>query len=140
MTEAERTDDSETATEIGTMALGDSIRRAVLGDDHVERSRSNVTELSRPLQDLVTEFCWGAVWGRVGLERKTRSMLTIAMLAALNRQHELSVHVRGALRNGCTEADIHEVILHTAPYCGVPAALEATRTVQATFDQLDAGK
>lgn len=105
------------------------VRREVLGDAHVDRSLESATEFSRPLQDFVTEYCWGVVWERPGLERRQRSLINIAMLTALNRQHELSLHVRGALRNGCTVEEIREVLLQAAVYAGVPAALEASRTV-----------
>jgi 4-carboxymuconolactone decarboxylase len=103
------------------------VRREVLGADHVDRSLGQTSEFSRPIQELVTEYCWGIVWNNDGLPRKTRSLLNIAMLTALNRSHELSVHVRGALTNGATEAEIQEVLLQTAIYVGVPAALESFR-------------
>ncbi|WP_312858258.1 carboxymuconolactone decarboxylase family protein [Pseudonocardia pini] len=109
---------------------GDAVRRAVLGDEHVERSRAKATPFSRPLQDLVTEYCWGTIWTRPGLERPTRSLLNIAMLTALGKPDELRLHVRGALNNGCTVEQIQEVLLQAAVYCGVPAALEASRAAQ----------
>lgn len=107
---------------------GLTIRKTVLGEDHVERSLNAATDFTRPLQELVTEFGWGAVWGRDGLDHRTRSLINLAMLTALNRQVELAVHVRGALRNGCTLQEIQEVLIQTAAYCGLPAALEAFRT------------
>jgi 4-carboxymuconolactone decarboxylase len=116
---------------------GLEMRREVLGADHVERSMRNASEFSRPVQDLVTEYCWGAVWGRPGLDLKIRSLLNLAMLTALNRQHELAVHIKGALRNGCTIGEIQEALLQTAVYCGVPAALEAFRTADAVLSQSD---
>ena len=116
-------------------ATGLSIRKAVLGDAYVERSLAAATEFTRPLQDLVTEYCWGAVWGREGLARETRSLLNIAMLAALNRQAELRLHVAGALRNGCSVEEIREVLMQVAIYCGVPAALEATRNADAAISE-----
>ncbi len=106
---------------------GFGIRKAVLGAEHVERSWANADDFNRPMQELVTEYCWGAVWGRDGLPRKTRSLLNLAMLTALNRPHELKVHVQGALRNGVSAEEIREVLLQAAIYCGVPAAMDAFR-------------
>jgi len=103
------------------------VRREVLGAEHVDRSLAAVSEFSRPIQELVTEYCWGVVWNSDGLPRKTRSLLNLAMLTALNRPHELGVHVKGALTNGATEGEIQEVLLQTAIYVGVPAALESFR-------------
>jgi 4-carboxymuconolactone decarboxylase len=105
------------------------VRREVLGAEHVDRSLAQASEFSRPLQELVTEYCWGTIWTRPGMDRKTRSLLNIAMLTALNRSHELALHARGALTNGATVAEIQEVLLQAAIYCGVPAALEASRAV-----------
>jgi 4-carboxymuconolactone decarboxylase len=110
---------------------GLDIRRAVLGAEYVDAAIASADELSRPLQKLVTEYCWGEVWGRPGLERKTRSLLNIGILTALNRPHELQLHAAGALRNGCTESEIVEVVLQTAIYCGVPAAVDGMRSVRA---------
>jgi 4-carboxymuconolactone decarboxylase len=112
---------------------GEEMRRRVLGDGHVDRSLREATEFGRPLQELVTEYCWGAVWGRDGLALKTRSLLNLAMLTALNRQRELAVHVQGAITNGCTIEEIRETLLQTAVYCGVPAAIEAFRTAEAVL-------
>ena len=106
---------------------GLEIRRAVLGADYVDNAINTADEFNRPLQELVTEFAWGAVWGRPGLSRKTRSLLNLAMLTALNRPHELELHVRGALTNGVTEEEMREVFLHTAIYCGMPAAIDSFR-------------
>jgi 4-carboxymuconolactone decarboxylase len=117
---------------------GMQMRRQVLGADHVERSMANVTEFSRPIQELVTEYCWGVVWSDEGLEPKTRSMLNLAMLTALNRSHELGVHVRGALNNGVTEAEIQQVLLQTAVYVGVPAALESFRVAERVIKEYHA--
>lgn len=108
--------------------LGFENRKAVLGADHVEKSWAAADDFNRPMQELVTEYCWGAIWGRDDLPRKTRSLINVAMLTALNRQHELKIHVRGALVNGATVEEIRGVLLQTAIYCGVPAALEAFRT------------
>lgn len=120
-----------------TFDLGLANRSAVLGKEHVERSLVTVSDFGRPLQELVTEYCWGAVWGRPGLEFKTRSLLNIVMLTALNRQHELSLHVRGAVNNGCTIEEIREALIQAAVYCGVPASLEAFRTAEAALAALD---
>ena len=94
-------------------------------------------EFNRPLQDLVTEYCWGAVWGREELPRKTRSMLNLAMLSALNRPHELKMHIKGALTNGVSREEIREVLLQVAIYCGVPAAVDAFRTAREAFAEID---
>jgi 4-carboxymuconolactone decarboxylase len=118
------------------LAAGDAMRRQVLGDEHVNRSRANATPFSRPLQDLVTEYCWGAVWTRPGLEPATRSLLNIGMLTALGKPDELRLHVRGAINNGCTVEQIQEVLLQAAIYCGVPAALEASRAAQQVITEL----
>jgi 4-carboxymuconolactone decarboxylase len=111
----------------GRLQRGLALRREVLGDQHVANSMAAATEFTRPIQEYITEACWGDVWTRPGLDRRTRSLVTVAMLTALNRMTELGVHVRGARRNGCTEQEIQEVLLQTAAYCGAPAALEAFR-------------
>lgn len=115
---------------------GLQVRREVLGDAHVERSLGQTSEFSRPIQDLVTEYCWGEVWSRDGLPRATRSLLNIAMLTALNRGHELGLHVRGAINNGVTEEQIQEVLLQSAIYVGVPAALESFRIAEGVLKEL----
>jgi 4-carboxymuconolactone decarboxylase len=115
-------------------------RREVLGDAHVDRSVAQVSEFSRPIQEFVTEYCWGVIWNRDGLERKTRSLINLAMLTALNRSHELSIHVRGALNNGATEAEIQEVLLQTAVYVGVPAALESFRVAEKVIKERAQGE
>src|ERR1700748_2596392 len=107
---------------------GLKIRGEVLGEDHVRRSMERATAFARPLQDLVSEYCWGEIWGRPGLDRKTRSLLNLAMLTALNRREELEVHLRGALNNGADASEIQEVLLQAAIYCGLPAALDAFRS------------
>jgi 4-carboxymuconolactone decarboxylase len=120
---------------------GLEVRRAVLGNEYVDRSLASADEYSRPLQQLVTEYCWGAVWTRPGLSRKLRSILNLGMLTALNRPHELKIHVRGALNNGCTREEIVEALLQTAIYCGVPASLDASRVAREVFAEIDkAGK
>ncbi|MCL4067008.1 carboxymuconolactone decarboxylase family protein [Pseudomonas sp. GX19020] len=115
---------------------GLQVRREVLGDAYVAPSLANADELTAPLQKLVTEWCWGEIWTRPGLERKTRSFLNLGMLIALNRPHEVRLHVRGALNNGVTEAEIIEVILQAAIYCGVPAALDAMRSATEVIRQM----
>lgn len=116
---------------------GIEMRRAVLGDKHVDRSLAQVSDFSRPIQELVTEYCWGVIWNREGLERKTRSLLNLAMLTALNRSHELGVHVRGAVNNGATVGEIQEVLLQAAIYAGVPAGLEAFRVAEKVLTEME---
>lgn len=120
----------------GRFEEGLQVRREVLGAEHVDRSLANVTDFSRPVQELVTEYCWGAVWNRPGLDRRTRSLLNLTMLTALNRMHELAVHVRGAVTNGCTEEEIQEALLQTAIYVGVPAALESFRVAEKVLQEV----
>lgn len=119
-----------------TYDRGIKMRRAVLGDKHVDKSLAQVSEFSRPVQELITEYCWGAVWNREGLEPKTRSLLNLAMLTALNRSHELDVHVRGAINNGVTIAEMQEALLQTAVYVGAPAALESFRVAERVLREL----
>jgi 4-carboxymuconolactone decarboxylase len=115
---------------------GQRKRREVLGDAHVDRSLASATEFSRPIQELVTQYCWGEVWTREALAPRERSMINLAMLTALNRNHEFSVHVKGAINNGLTPEEIQEVLLQTAIYVGVPAALESFRVAEATLKDL----
>jgi len=115
---------------------GNRVRREVLGDAHVDRSMRQATDFTRVVQEYVTASCWGDVWSRPGLDRRTRSLLNLAMLTALNRPHEFSVHIRGALRNGCTEEEIQEVLLQTAAYCGAPAALESFRLAERVIEEM----
>jgi 4-carboxymuconolactone decarboxylase len=103
-------------------------RREVMGDDFVDRALAGATSFTQPIQDHISRAAWGDVWQRPGLDRKTRSLITVAMLTALGKQHELKGHVRGALNNGATPAEIQEVLLHAAVYCGIPTAVEAFRT------------
>jgi len=117
---------------------GLKVRRAVLGDDYVDRAMKNADAFNKPLQDLVSEYCWGLVWTREGLPRKTRSMINLAMLSCLNRPHELKVHVQGALRNGCTKDEIQEVLLQVAVYAGVPAGVDAFRTAHEAIAEYEA--
>jgi 4-carboxymuconolactone decarboxylase len=124
------------ATHAETYERGLGIRRQVLGTAHVDRSLAQVTGFSRPVQELVTEYCWGVAWTGEALERKTRSLLNLVMLTALNRQHEFSVHVRGAINNGVTVPELQEALLQTAIYVGVPAALESFRLAEKVLKEL----
>jgi len=114
---------------------GLEVRRAVLGKDFVDKSISDADDFTHPLQELITEYCWGSVWARPGLPRKTRSLINLAMLTALNRSHEVKLHLRGALNNGCSKEEIMEVLLQTAIYCGVPAAVDSFRTAKQFFQE-----
>ncbi len=116
-----------------TYQAGLATRKKVLGEDHVNRSMNNVNEFTEPLQDFLVEHAWGAVWTREGLSHKERSMINLAMLTALNRPHELKLHLKGALNNGLTKEQIREVLLQTAVYCGAPAAIDAFRTAGQVF-------
>jgi 4-carboxymuconolactone decarboxylase len=124
-------------THSDTYERGIAMRRAVLGNEHVDRSLAQVSEFSRPVQELVTEYCWGVIWNREGLDRRQRSLLNLGILTALNRSHELGVHVRGAVNNGVTVAEIQEVLLQAAIYSGVPAALEAFRVAEKVLTEMD---
>lgn len=124
------------AAEDSLYETGTAIRREVMGSAHVDRSLAAATEFSEAIQRWVTAFGWGTTWSRPGLERKTRSLITIAMLTALNRMQELRGHVRGAVNNGCTPDEIREVLLQSAVYCGAPAALEAFRNADAVLQEL----
>ena len=119
-----------------TFDKGLAIRRAVLGSEYVDKSIAGADDFTRPLQEIVTQYCWGEVWGRPNLERKTRSLLNLAMLSALNRPHEVKLHVRGALNNGVTKDEIREVFLQVAIYCGVPAAMDSFRIAKEVFKEM----
>lgn len=114
---------------------GLEVRRAVLGKDFVDKSISDADDFTRPLQELITEYCWGSVWARPGLPRKTRSLINLAMLTALNRPHEVKLHLRGALNNGCSKEEIMEALLQTVVYCGVPAGVDSFRTAKEFFQE-----
>jgi 4-carboxymuconolactone decarboxylase len=116
---------------------GLSNRKEVLGAAHVERSFATADAFSKPYQELVTEYCWGAIWDRPGLPRKTRSLLNLAMLTALNREEEFKLHVRAAFRNGVTKDEIGEVLLQTMIYCGVPAANSAFKQAREVFAAME---
>lgn len=116
---------------------GLAIRREVLGNAYVERSLAAADEVSAPLQKLITEWCWGEIWSRPNLERRMRSVLNLGMTMALNRQAEFKLHLRGALNNGVTKDEIIEIILQGAIYCGAPASLDAMKSAQAAFKELE---
>jgi len=119
---------------------GLALRKEVLGEEYVARSFANADDFSRPIQDLSTEYCWGKVWSREGLTRRERSLLNIGMISALNRPHELKLHVKAALNNGLTRDEIREAMLQIAIYCGMPAGLDSTRIAREAFAEVDAGK
>jgi 4-carboxymuconolactone decarboxylase len=120
-----------------TYDKGLEIRSAVLGKAYVDNALADADDFTAPLQDLVTEYCWGAVWGRDGLALKTRSMLTVAMISVLNRPHELRTHIKAALTNGVTRDEIREILLQVAIYGGMPAAVDSFRIARETFSELD---
>jgi 4-carboxymuconolactone decarboxylase len=119
---------------------GLEIRKAVLGAEHVQKQLAAADEFNRPLQELVTEYCWGAVWGREGLTRRDRSLINLAMISALNRPQELKAHVKGALRNGVSRDEIREVLLQVGIYCGIPAAMDSFRVAREALNEADAAK
>ena len=119
-------------------ARGMEARRDVLGDEHVDRAIARTTPFTEPFQDLITRYAWGEIWSRPGLDRRTRSCITLTALVATGREHELAMHVRAALGNGVTREEIGEVLLQCAVYCGVPAANGAFTIAQRVFDELDA--
>jgi 4-carboxymuconolactone decarboxylase len=123
-----------------TYDRGLAVRKAVLGAAYVERSFANADDFSRPMQHLSTEYCWGYVWAREGVSRRERSILNLGMISALNRPHELKVHVKAALTNGLTREEISEFMMQVAIYCGVPAGMDSTRIAREAFAELDAEK
>jgi len=116
---------------------GLKIRRSVLGADYVDKSIAAADEFTGDLQRYLTRVCWGGVWGRPGLDKRTRSFLNLSMISALNRPHELKLHIRGALNNGLTREEIKEVFLQVAIYCGAPAAIESFRLAREVFEEID---
>ena len=116
-----------------TYENGLKIRREVLGAEYVDNSIQSADDFNRPMQNLTTQYCWGEIWSRPGLDRKTRSIINLAMLTALNRPHEIKLHVQGALNNGVSKEEIMEVFLQTAIYCGVPAAIDSFRIARECF-------
>ena len=115
---------------------GLAVRRSVVGEAYVEASLSAADDFSMPMQELVTEYCWNEIWNRPGLDRRTRSIINLSMLTALNRPHELKLHVRGAINNGLSKDEIREVLLQTAIYCGVPAAIDSFRGAKEVFKEM----
>ena len=111
-------------------------RREVLGAEYVDQAIRNADDFNLPLQELVTEYCWNEIWNRPGLDRKTRSIVNLAMLTALNRPHELKLHVKGAINNGLSKDEIAEIFLQSAIYCGVPAAIDSFRTAKDVFKEM----
>lgn len=116
---------------------GLEIRKAVLGEAYVSNALKNVDDFNRPFQEMLNEYCWGTVWGREELPRKTRSMLNIAMIAILNRQHEFRAHLKGALTNGVTREEIREILMQVAIYGGMPAAVDSFRIAREVFTEID---
>lgn len=121
-----------------TYDKGLKIRRETLGDAYVDKAMSQVNGFTADLQDIVTTYCWGEIWGRDGLDRKTRSIINLAMISALNRPHELAAHVRGAINNGLTPDQIKEVLLQVGIYCGVPAMVDSFRIARTVLEEMDA--
>ena len=118
---------------------GMKIRREVLGDDHVDRALAGVDDFNREFQQMVTEHAWGTIWARPGLSKKQRSLLNLAMLSALNRPHELKMHLKGALKNGVTKAEIREIFLQVAIYAGIPAGVDSFRIAREAFAEVEKG-
>jgi len=129
----------ERATSDPQMEAGMRVRREVLGDRHVDRALADATPFTAPFQEFITRFAWGGVWTRAGLDRRTRSAITLAALTALGREGELALHVRGALRNGLSREEIAEILIHTAVYAGVPAANAAFQVAARVLGEEDAG-
>ncbi|TVR07036.1 MAG: 4-carboxymuconolactone decarboxylase [Salinarimonadaceae bacterium] len=119
---------------------GLKIRRETLGAAHVDKALASADDFTQELQQIVTTYCWGEIWGREGIDRRTRSIVNLALLSALNRPHELGLHVRGAINNGLTKDEIKEVLLQVGIYCGVPAMIESFRVAKATLAEIEAEK
>ena len=117
---------------------GLEVRRAVLGKEYVDKAIAAADDFSRPMQELATEYCWGRVWSRPGLSRRDRSLLNLAMISALNRPHELKLHVKAALTNGLSRSEISEIFLQIAIYCGLPAGIDSVRIAREAFAEVDA--
>jgi len=116
---------------------GLAIRKSVLGAEYVEKSIAAADDFNRPMQELTTEYCWGWCWGREGLDKKTRIIINLAMISALNRPNELKMHVKGAIRNGLTKEEIREILLQVAIYCGIPAGVDSFRIAKEAFAELE---
>jgi 4-carboxymuconolactone decarboxylase len=132
--------DQDHSAKSDTWRRGLEVRRQVLGDEYVDRAFSSADSFSGDLQDYITEHAWGATWVRPGLSLKTRSIINLAMLVALNRPHELELHMRGAFRNGVTLDEMKEILLHTGVYCGAPAAVDAFRTARKVLETMQAAR
>jgi 4-carboxymuconolactone decarboxylase len=115
---------------------GLAIRKSVLGAEYVDKAIASADDFNRPMQELATEYCWGWCWGREGLDKKTRSIINLAMISALNRPHELKMHVKGAIANGLTKEEIREVLLQVAIYCGIPAGVDSFRIAKEAFSEI----
>jgi 4-carboxymuconolactone decarboxylase len=115
---------------------GLAIRKSVLGSEYVDKALAAADDFNRPMQELTTEYCWGWCWGREGLDKKTRSIINLAMISALNRPHEVKAHVKGALNNGLTKDEIREVLLQVAIYCGIPAGVDSFRAAKEVFTEM----
>ncbi len=115
---------------------GLAIRKSVLGAEYVDKALASADDFNRPMQELTTEYCWGWCWGREGLDKKTRSIINLAMISALNRPHEVKAHVKGALNNGLTKDEIREVLLQVAIYCGIPAGVDSFRAAKEVFTEM----
>jgi 4-carboxymuconolactone decarboxylase len=126
----------ETAMNRDAFEKGLKTRREVLGAEYVDQAIRNADDFNLPLQELVTEYCWNEIWNRPGLDRKTRSIVNLAMLTALNRPHELKLHVKGAINNGLSKDEIAEIFLQSAIYCGVPAAIDSFRNAKDVFKEM----
>lgn len=117
---------------------GLAVRKAVLGAAYVEKAMADADDFSRPMQELSTTYCWGDIWSRPGLSHRDRSLLNLGMISALNRPHELALHVKGALRNGLSRAEIQEILLQVAVYCGIPAGIDSFRIARQAITEYDA--
>jgi len=130
--------DNQKGADMSTDAFekGLKTRREVLGSEYVDNSIKNAGDFNMPMQELVTEFAWNAIWNRPGLDRRSRSMINLAMLTALNRPHELKLHLKGAINNGLTKDEIREILMQTAIYCGVPAAIDSFKSAKEVFAEM----
>ena len=129
----------ESTLEPNAVERGLKIRREVLGDEYVDRATEPSTEVGQAVQELITGYCWGSVWSRSQLSRRERSLMTLSILAALNRPHEIALHVSGALNNGLSSEEIEEVFLHVAPYAGIPAAIDGANAARPILDSRRSG-
>src|SRR5712672_1083774 len=130
--------EGSTMSDSGLFEKGLKVRKEVLGEDYVNKSIAGADEFTRTMAEWSTEFCWGALWTRWGLDRRTRSIVNLAMLGALNRPHELKLHVKGALKNGLTKDEIKEILLQVAVYCGIPSGIDAFRNAREAFKEVEA--